>query len=226
MSQIQGKAQFAAGATAPTIAISNTGSGGTRSLVLWLWITSATAPLTLSDNLGGSLAGGQWKQRDGNAGSIFLFDYLGCPSGINLISLTKDSAYYNAFICERDDIAAFSQFRFNEFGPAGAGGAWTSLAVTTSANPEIGMGYASTFSGGGQGFAPSGGWANGTGTGVTSGNINDAGNGNTGFIENQALSASTSYAATGTVTSASYVYGAIGTYTQLSSDTLMGQGAY
>lgn len=210
MGQIQAKAQGSAATTSAAITLpgATTGSGA-NSLVFAIWKSISDAPLTIVDSAGGSLAGGQWVLRQGSF-QWFIYDRIGCPSGITSVTATFGSSVYMAVVQERDDLVSFDKTASAEVGTSTAPSSGA-VATTAFAN-EVALGFFATFTSGSNSYAAGSGWTALAGTGITAGHW-PSGEGSEAFAETQVLVATGTPAATATCTS-SYQYAAIVTYRQ------------
>ena len=158
--------------TSAVHAVSSTGSG--NSLVLRIWLSTSTAPTSVTDS-----AGGTWVQRDGNAGAIFVYDRIGAAAGVTSVTANFGSAFYLSMVSEHDDIVSFDKFKYAE---AAAQTAPTSGNTTTTAfADEIALGFFATFSGAAQGFAAGAGYTADTGTGLAA-HLSGGGDGGVGVF--------------------------------------------
>ena len=179
-----------------------TGGGANCALILKIWLSTSTAPTTIVDSAGGSLAGGQWVLISSVAATAtFVYARFSAPAGITSVTPSFGSGTYHSVVIEYDDVSGSETIAAAE---AAAQTAPSSGATgTLSQASERILGFFDTCSGGAQSFAAGATYTAETGTGLTAGAW---GTGSTqAFMESKTVAATTAVSATATCTS-SYVY--------------------
>lgn len=181
-------------------------------LVFAVFLNSATAPTSITDSAGGTLAGGQWVLRQ-STGAWFIYDRLNNPGGITTVTAAFANTTVQWYTTERDDLISFDKTAYTEVGISTTPS--SGAVATTSFANEVCFGFHATFSGsGGRSYAASGAWAAEAATGSTAGAWSGASTADSAFVETQILTSTGTPAATATCIASTYNYSTIMTYRQ------------